>query len=135
MIKFNENGEMRIDFATQIAVEVDNTITELISQDLPKYIGNSIWMYTYRCNTQKIADAIEKHYKYRWHDLRKDPDDLPALEKKVECVFPSGKHRFLSMHKVGDEYVWEENLLTCVYMDKLNTIRAWREIEPFEVEK
>lgn len=43
--------------------------------------------------TTKIFDvlahaikALEKQERYRWHDLRKNPDDLPIPEKEVDVV-------------------------------------------------
>lgn len=81
-----------------------------------------------------LADAIEalkKSEKYRWHDLRKDPDDLPnkggmyivcikylAEEKEVGVAF----YEIMHGYKSG----W--NML----MPNDGNIIAWKEIEPFE---
>lgn len=40
-------------------------------------------MYAYEI----AIKALEKQEKYRWHDLRKDPDDLPDNENEVDIAF------------------------------------------------
>ena len=91
-----------------------------------------------RCTSSEFDDAIytaiealEKADKDRWHDLRKNPDDLPEADEfggsdyvlvKTGCFeFNDMKKAYYSHNKKQwsiDEYVF-----------------AWRYIEPFEEEK
>lgn len=81
-----------------------------------------------------LADAIEalkKAEKYRWHDLRKDPKDLPNKDE---------------IYLICIEYHTEEKEVEMGYYENMNWYRrgvrpripnygyviAWREIEPFE---
>lgn len=67
--------------------------------------------------------------KYRWHDLRKNPDDLPDDEREywVHGVWGSGKvSEGGCVFKKDDGYFdacWNFN------------VTAWREIEPFDEEE
>ena len=78
-------------------------------------------------------EALEKADKYRWHDLRKNPDDLPeaigdgyeseyvlvmtGTPEWYSCEWAYYKHN----HKEWSTY--EQNII------------AWRYIEPFEEEE
>lgn len=79
----------------------------------------------------KIAiEALEKADKYRWHDLKEDPTDLPK----------DGFNKCL----VSIDFFGNELYAVCTYedgefLDGVNPpstfnklIKAWREIEPFE---
>lgn len=65
-------------------------------------------------------------YKYRWHDLRKNPDDLPQKDGLywVHGVWESGKHQEGECeYKTYDGYFsasWNFSVI------------AWKEEEPFE---
>lgn len=78
------------------------------------------------CN--EISSRIDN--KYRWHDLRKDPNDLPELYIRKELWFGG------NLYSVGDfcgDY-WNADLYRG-QSDKEYRIPviAWREIEPYEV--
>lgn len=63
---------------------------------------------------------------YRWHDLRKNPDDLPLDEAKVICVTETkaGRRNYVfGYHSI-------ELLRWCCGMN--DNVIAWREIEPFD---
>lgn len=64
---------------------------------------------------------LEKAEKYRWHDLRKNPEDLP---NKYECFFVAYDDAW-----AGIQYT------TCMmgswFWENHNVI-AWRKIAPFE---
>ena len=75
--------------------------------------------------------ALEKADKYRWHDLRKNPDDLPEADEfggsdyvlvKTGCCewndMETAYYRHIKKQWSIDEYVF-----------------AWRYIEPFEEEE
>lgn len=77
---------------------------------------------------------IEQHERYRWHDLRKDPNDLPEDNDGThridyEIVDESGNHDMCEYFgTAGGQYPegsWELN----AYCDR--QVIAWREIEPF----
>jgi len=87
---------------------------------------------------QVILEYLEK---YRWHDLRIDPNDLPPSDHDVEIVAERrlvGKGIILIMtHAYYDTLLWHE--LHHYYDDdevEINAVDdfviAWREIERFE---
>lgn len=70
-----------------------------------------------------LKDMLEESEKYRWHDLRNNPDDLPDSDRKVECR---------TMTKTG-----VVNPVFGYYADRWccginSNVIKWREIEPFE---
>ena len=83
--------------------------------------------------------AVENQDKYYWHDLKKNPDDLPdKCDRTTYLIFgeyEKGKDYFLSkFYGYGEECqgyrecpqgVWE------AHSSGIDVI-AWREIEPFE---
>ena len=75
----------------------------------------------------EAIEALEKAEKYKWHDLRKNPNDLPNVETRVEIVLDlirSKVNNFGTLVKYGK---WAVN----GFITPLDVI-AWREIEPFE---
>ena len=80
-----------------------------------------------------VSKALEKSDKYKWHDLRKNPDDLPEADE----------------YGYGSEYVlvmigtpeWNDcewayyNHNTRLWSTYEQNIFAWRYIEPFEEEE
>ena len=77
-----------------------------------------------------LPDAIDALEKYRWHDLRKDPKDLPNKCKMyIVCIeHPSeekevGVGYYKNMHGYGG---W----IALIPND--GNVIAWKEIEPFE---
>lgn len=73
--------------------------------------------------------ALENQSKHRWHDLRKDPTDLP--KRDVLCLtideFDNLNLGYLSSYSVC-------NIWTGYRYLSIRQPIAWREIEPFEVE-
>ena len=77
----------------------------------------------------------ETQNKYRWHDLRKDPNDLPdddSIEYNIVCVeYQNGRREYTigCLNLSGEMMILPEleNWLENGYH-----IIAWREIEPFE---
>lgn len=55
----------------------DLEVWEYIDEDLNPQEFNVV--ETFDC----LQELIDKQEKYRWHDLRKDPNDLPKLRTKV----------------------------------------------------
>lgn len=88
---------------------------------------------------------VEQHERYGWHDLRKNPNDLPDTERKVDVMAEmlckwDGVYRIFPMqmsHKAkimygkpigwGIGYPYDFDFET-------DEVIAWREIEPFESE-
>lgn len=82
---------------------------------------------------QLVCELIEKDKKYRRHDLRKNPDDLPLDYKRVLiCLkgFESNLAGVLIAIHSRLSKKWETETFT--YDD--DDIVEWREIEPFEEE-
>lgn len=79
---------------------------------------------------ESVETIMRNQNKYRWHDLRKNPDDLPEPNTYVLAV-DDDFDQFTAL--LSDEnYLWRAD---CVYengsIDDHDVI-AWREIEPFE---
>ena len=89
------------------------------------------------CDIPQLEEAIgiaiecmEKAEKYRWHDLRKDPEDLPRTGVRLSASMP-----IIFEDLEGDQY------LGCFYKygwfadfcdDRVVNVIAWREIGPFD---
>lgn len=87
------------------------------------------------CNEQKLivgwTEDVEKAAvpigdKYRWHDLRKNPEDLPEGEKRLLDIVPMQPDSFERYYGWfdGENFIDQNGF-------SFNAI-AWREIEPFE---
>lgn len=81
------------------------------------------------------ADALKSADKYRWHNLKKYPNDLPETFVEVWVCFTDykycGSEKFYDKAGRRDEdWCWEgdDTLLNERYQ-----IIAWKYIEPFEV--
>lgn len=77
------------------------------------------------------VEALEKTDKYRWHDLRKNPNDLPPnFHTVVICLKGFEGLEIgvdLAMHNTLNG-LWGTNSFS--YKD--SDVIAWKEIEPFE---
>lgn len=79
-----------------------------------------------------VSKALEKADKYRWHDLRKNPDDLPEADGNDESDYVLvmiGKPEWNSWEQA---YYHHGKRLWTTYEQN---VFAWRYIEPFEEEK
>ena len=81
---------------------------------------------------EMAVDALEKADKYRWHDLRKNPDDLPednGYGKSEYVLVMIGTPEWYSCewayysHNAKMWSIYEQNVF------------AWRYIEPFKEEE
>lgn len=78
-------------------------------------------------NANQFALLMEKE-KYSWHDLRKNPEDLPKVEKQYLVAWQDGTYDFLWFAYVdGYGYDWQ-----VAYFPDVSSIIGWKEIEPFE---
>lgn len=117
------------------------------------------------CEGRKYLDCAEEHYqladwleelkelrkykeKYRWHDLRKNPKDLPDVEHPerawFEVVQKDNEEQLIRARmQYDDDYgfgFYIESVdgctdFTAVAEEVLAEVVAWREIEEFESEE
>ena len=79
-----------------------------------------------------VSKALKKADKYRWHDLRKNPDDLPEADGNSESEY------VLAMIGTPEWNSWEQ---AYYHHDKKmwstydQNVFAWRYVEPFEEEE
>ena len=81
---------------------------------------------------EMAVDALEEADKYRWHDLRKNPDDLPEADGNSESDY------VLVMIGTPEWNSWEQAYYK--YDDMMwstydQNVFAWRYIEPFKEEE
>ena len=79
-----------------------------------------------------VIDALEKADKYRWHDLRKNPDDLPednGYGKSEYVLVMIGTPEWYSCEWA---YYHHDKKLWSIYEQN---VFAWRYIEPFKEEE
>lgn len=81
---------------------------------------------------------MSRNYKYRWHDLQKDANDLPEMPKdcmhikKYIVVYADGEQSML-MWAGGWNCVFNDD--GTIYRDsELTDIIAWREVEPYGID-
>lgn len=76
-----------------------------------------------------VLKTAEKSDKYRWHNLRKNPEDLPTDNHQVLVAFDGMKICDIAIY-VSSTKLWG----TVSFAYKTGQVIAWREIEPFESE-
>ena len=77
-------------------------------------------------------EALEKADKYKWHDLRKNPDDLPEADGNSESDY------VLVMIGTPEWNSWEQAYYhhgKRLWSTYEQNVFAWRYIEPFEEEE
>ena len=108
----------------------------MTNKEAKKIMDNLIYLYRPLGNSLKAwhmaIKALEKADKYRWHDLRKNPDDLPEADGNSESEY------VLAMIGTPEWNSWEQ---AYYHHDKKmwstydQNVFAWRYIEPFEEEE
>lgn len=88
---------------------------------------------------------FEEQNKYRWHDLRKNPDDLPDVEHRRKVYFhvvQAGKEARPAILQYKKEFgfgIYNEfgngPKFTGIDTDLVAPVVAWKEIEEFESEE
>lgn len=89
-------------------------------------------------------EVLKKADKYRWHDLRKNPDDLPVKAEYVEVI--TDEHDDIPLSIQYDDAIMQfgERRILLGYIDSVfiewdaerrGKIIAWRYIEPFKEEE
>lgn len=79
-----------------------------------------------------VIEALEKADKYRWHDLRKNPDDLPEADGNSESEY------VLVMIGTPEWNSWEQAYYhhgKRLWSTYEQNVFAWRYIEPFKEEE
>ena len=79
-----------------------------------------------------VIDALEKADKYRWHDLRKNPDDLPETDGNSESDYVLVLIGTPEWNSWEQAYYHHGKRLWSTYEQN---VFAWRYIEPFEENK
>ena len=81
---------------------------------------------------EMAVEALEKADKYRWHDLRKNPDDLPEADGNSESDY------VLVMIGTPEWNSWEQAYYhhgKKLWSTYEQNVFAWRYIEPFKEEE
>lgn len=94
------------------------------------------------------CNALEKADKYRWHDLRKEPGDLPLAAGHKVMVFIEGKdwcgqnvkcycagfigYGDMQWYTTDNEYMRKAKTIRDARIAEAYKVIAWREIEPLE---
>ena len=81
---------------------------------------------------EMAVEALEKADKYRWHDLRKNPDDLPEADENSESDY------VLVMIGTPEWNSWEQAYYhhgKRLWSTYEQNVFAWRYIEPFKEEE
>lgn len=109
----------------------------MTNKDAKTIMDNLIYLYRPLGNSLKAwhmaIKALKKADKYRWHDLRKNPDDLPeAICNGYESDY------VLVMIGTPEWNSWEQAYYhhgKRLWSTYEQNVFAWRYIEPFEGEE
>ena len=83
-------------------------------------------------NMDDVKKALEKADKYRWHDLRKNPDDLPEADGNSESEYVLAMIGTPEWNSWEQAYYHHDKKMWSTYEQN---VFAWRYIEPFEEEE
>ena len=78
-----------------------------------------------------VSKALKKADKYRWHDLRKNPDDLPEADGNSESDYVLVLIGTPEWNSWEQAYYHHGKRLWSIYEQN---VFAWRYIEPFKGE-
>ena len=92
------------------------------------------WNYPmdYAVAFEEAIEALEKADKYRWHDLRKNPDDFPEAAGNSESDYVLVMIGTPEWNSWEQAYYSHDKRLWSTYDQN---VFAWRYIEPFEEEE
>ena len=92
------------------------------------------WNYPmdYTVAFEEAIEALEKADKYKWHDLRKNPDDLPEADGNSESEYVLVMIGTPEWNSWEQAYYKHDKRLWTTYEQN---VFAWRYIEPFEEEE
>lgn len=122
----------------EIKTAVDKVCTFVKGIYPPRTNGKTVLAIALNTIVRYVNEQEEKNNKYRWHDLRKDPSDLPIED--MDIVLTDGEkyfcgHTYMSTHGVSVEMLLRHDEGYCDtsnegYVSKGNFI-AWKYIESF----
>ena len=108
----------------------------MTNKEAKKIMDNLIYLYRPLGGSLEAwhmaIKSLEKADKYRWHDLRKNPDDLPEADGNSESEY------VLVMIGTPEWNSWEQAYYSHgkrLWSTYEQNVFAWRYIEPFEEEK
>ena len=108
----------------------------MTNEEAKTIMDNLIYLYRPLGNSLKAwhmaIKALEKADKYRWHDLRKNPYDLPEADGNSESDY------VLVMIGTPEWNSWEQAYYhhgKKMWSTYEQNVFAWRYIEPFEEEE
>lgn len=85
---------------------------------------------------EEAIEVLEKVDKYRWHDLKENPDDLPEWYEdviSVDVLIVTNKTHYplIAFMDLELKEWYESNNCECLE-DDFGEVIAWKYIEPFE---
>ena len=83
-------------------------------------------------NMDDVKKALEKADKYRWHDLRKNPDDLPEADEYGKSEYVLVRLGTPEWYSCEWAYYSHNAKMWSIYEQN---VFAWRYIEPFKEEE
>ena len=108
----------------------------MTNEDAKTIMDNLIYLYRPLGNSLKAwhmaIEALEKANKYRWHDLRKNPDDLPEADGNSESDYVLVMIGTPEWNSWEQAYYHHDKKLWSTYEQN---VFAWRYIEPFKEEE
>lgn len=109
----------------------------MTNKEAKKIMDNLIYLYRPLGNSLKAWDmaikALEKADKYRWHDLMKNPDDLPeAIGGGYESDYVLVMIGTPEWNSWEQAYYKHDKQMWSTYEQN---VFAWRYVEPFEEEE
>ena len=109
----------------------------MTNEDAKTIMDNLIYLYRPLGNSLKAwhmaIEALEKADKYKWHDLRKNPDDLPeAIGDGYESEYVLVMTGTPEWNSWEQAYYHHDKKLWSTYEQN---VFAWRYIEPFKEEE
>lgn len=118
-----------------------------VLEEMEYELDNLIWNESI-CSDENIKAlnvAIETLKKYRWHDLRDNPNDLPDVEHRRKAYFyvvQAGKETRPAILQYKKDFgfgIYNEfgngPKFTGIDTDLIAPVVAWKEIEEFESEE
>lgn len=108
----------------KMILEMAETEEEFIFSKILPFCSEKMEMHVPK---ERLIRALQKQEKYRWHDLRKDQEDLPNVDERVEIVLDCAGRKVNNFATRLKTNGWAVN----GFVTSLDVV-AWRYIEPFE---
>lgn len=112
----------------QIALRMRDEYEEFIFRSISPFCDAIAETHIQKKELERIISNAKR---YRWHDLRKNPEDLPD-DNRLVIICPErlagSKDGIEIAFYVKNKKLWEEE----EFYYREHEVIAWREIEPFE---